>query len=167
MIALLAFFVMFLATHHFEIPYSKVSIEEITGGLPLFDQSPSFSSDEVYERLSEFGHEASEVYKRFTYTTDVVFPLSMLILLTTFAAYVIEKAQLNSRFRYYIMLVPAIWFVSDMIENLMVFTLLAQYPRPANVIGGMVGYVTVLKFALLLTSALLPVVVFGASRKRT
>ena len=52
----------------------------------------------------------------------------------------------------------------DIFENVMTFTLVSQFPRPTNVIGGLIGYVTVTKFSLLFASLLVPLVVFGLFR---
>jgi len=62
--ALVVFIIMFIATHMFSLPYSMVALKEITGGLPLFDQRPSFSATEVYDRLVQFGPEARSIYLR-------------------------------------------------------------------------------------------------------
>ena len=163
---LLGFFMVFAATHLFSLPYTMASLREMTGGLPLFDQSTSFSAEEVYSRLTQFGPEARMVYQRFTYTADLVFPLTFLLLLSSLAGYVGERSTISQRFRYLMLVLPAIWFLSDMLENSMTFALIAQFPRPTNVIGGLIGYVTVVKFSLLFMALLLPPLVFSLYRRR-
>jgi len=163
---LLGFVMVFAATHLFSLPYTMASLGEMTGGLPLFDQRTSFSAEEVYSRLTQFGPEARLVYQRFTYTADLVFPLTFLLFLSSLAGFVGERSTVSQRFRYLMIVLPAMWFLSDMLENIMTFALIAQFPRPANVIGGLIGYVTVVKFSLLFMALLLPLAVFSIYRRR-
>jgi hypothetical protein len=48
----------------------------------------------------------------------------------------------------------------------MTFALITQFPRPTNVIGGLIGYVTVAKFSLLFMALLLPLAVFSLNQRR-
>jgi hypothetical protein len=163
---LLGFVVVFAATHLFSLPNTMASLGEMTGGLPLFDQRASFSAEEVYNRLTQFGLKARMIYLRFTYTADLVFPLSFLLFLSSLAAYVGERSAISQRFRYLMIALPAVWFLSDMLENTMTFALITQFPRPTNVIGGLIGYVTVAKFSLLFMALLLPLAVFSLYQRR-
>jgi len=163
--ALAAFIMVFVGTHLVELPYTMVALREITGGLPLFDQKPSFSAEDVYNRLTQFGPQARRIYLSFVYTADLVFPLSFLVFLTSFAGFVGERVAISPRFRNLMLVLPFIWFILDMLENSMTFALVAQFPRPTNVIGGLIGYVTVAKFSFLAITLLVPPVVLALFRR--
>src|SRR5690606_23314820 len=73
----LIFLLVFIATHMFELPWSTKTISHLIGDFEIFDKRPVFSSAEVYKKLSLFSDEALITYKRFTYTIDIIFPLSL------------------------------------------------------------------------------------------
>ncbi len=152
--SLTLFLAMFVITHVFALPYSVQAVKESNGGVAILDQSPSFTNEEVYSRLTEFGESGRAVYKRFVYTTDVIFPLTLLLFLVLLVRYSREKASFNHKFDKILLLLPFVWFGIDMLENTMTFSLISQYPRPSVVVGDVIGYVTVAKFSLLLSSIL-------------
>lgn len=164
--ALIAFIAVFIATHVFPAPNSVVAVMKINGGLPLFDQSPSFSNEEVYQRLIEYGQEGRDIYKRFVFTTDLIFPLTFFVLLVSLARFVGERTTVPIRYSSLLVVLPIIWLLSDIFENILTFTLISQFPRPTNIIGGFIGYVTVIKFSLLFLSLFLPLVVYSLFRSQ-
>src|SRR5690606_31369914 len=56
------------------------------------------------ERLSQFSNAGVNAYKRFTYTTEVVFPLSFLAFLSTLGQYVSQRKKIKIFENF------AIWF---------------------------------------------------------
>ncbi|MCJ8312962.1 MAG: hypothetical protein HRU38_12315 [Saccharospirillaceae bacterium] len=161
-----AFIIVFIGSHLILLPYGVLAVKGANGGLALFDQAPSFTAMEVYQRLLDFGQQGRHVYQRFVFTTDIIFPLTFLSLLASLAFFVKERSTLVKGLGRVLVLLPFIWFSTDMFENLMIFTLISQFPNPTNVIGGIIGFVTMLKFILLLSSLIVPFVVFGLFRTK-
>lgn len=136
--------VMFAITHVMPLAGGPAALHGALGGVPLFDQSPLFSPAAVVERVAAYGPAGRAAYARFTYTADVVFPLTLLLFLTQLRKHV----RRPNGDRVMGVMAPA-WFLADMMENAMVHTLLTSFPEPHDGIAGILGVVTVLKFGLL------------------
>src|SRR5215208_2506561 len=78
--------VSYIVTHLLPIPGGLRGVMAATGG-PLLDQIPSFSVEETYARIAAFGAQGRDVYRHFTLTTDVIFPLTWLPFLFVFARF--------------------------------------------------------------------------------
>lgn len=156
MAALAALISFFIATHLFPLFGGSKAISLVTSGQRLFDQRPSFSDAEVYARLTDFGASGREMYLHFTYTTDVLFPLIFLVFLLLLGRYVSSRVPINNTFRKALWTLPLMWFAADMLENAMVFNLLADYPARNDLLVNGLGVVTVLKFVLLALSIVAP-----------
>lgn len=163
-LAALALAVVFVSTHMFPVPGGKIAVtSEITHG-HLFDQRPSFSAKEVLARVDGFGEAGRAAYQFMTYTTDLVFPLAILVLLLLVTRHLLligRPAILTSVGGY----LAVGFFVSDMIENTMIHHLLGVFPQ-TSVAASLLGVVTVAKFTFL-GSAVLVLVVSAALRRPT
>jgi hypothetical protein len=148
---------VFAITHYAPIPYGLKALAAMGGGEKILDLAPAFTGEAVHARLEAFGAEGRAVYQRFAVTTDVAFPLALLVFLFVLARYAGERASLPRAARGLVLAVPVVWFAADMIENLTVFTLIAQFPARNDLLESNLGYVTLAKRALLLASLALPV----------
>ena len=146
----------FISTHIFPLFGGVKAIASATAGLRLLDQQPAFSSAEVYARLTEFGVAGRTLYQQFTYSTDVLFPLTLLVFLLLLARYVSARIALGTRLRRSLLALPLLWFATDMLENAMLFSLLAGFPARNDRLASGLGLVTVGKFVLLLLSISAP-----------
>jgi hypothetical protein len=167
-VSLLVFAFAFIVTHFLSIPRSAHAVHHALNGAQIFDKAPSFSASEVYERIASFPRSGIYDYKQFTYTTDVLFPLTLLTFLVLLSFYVSERALLPQRYRTFLIVIPITWFAFDMIENVIVFRLLSDFPSRNEFLAGILGFGTVIKFSLLLISLVAPLVVkvFGKHRVR-
>ncbi len=161
----LVFLFMFVITHMFEIPWGSKAVSQLLGGLELFDKSPVFSSSEVYERLSQFPAEGLNAYKRFTYTIDIVFPLSFLAFLMTFARFVSQRISIPKYLVNILICLPFVWFASDLIENAIILSILSKFPSKSELLASSLGFFTAIKFGLLLLSIFTPSILFIFARK--
>ena len=157
-IAFVVFAIVFVATHMSPQFGGAKAISMAMPGMPILDQRPSFTSDGVYQRLDAFGLEGRAMYRRFTYGSDVGFPLSLLVFLSLLARFAAQRSVRSVGWSKALVALPFVWFASDMLENTMVFSLLSQFPAKNDALGGMLGYVTVAKFGLLLLSIAVPAV---------
>lgn len=162
----LIFIGVFVITHFFPIPYGPKIVQNALSGLEIFDKHPSFSSNEVYARLQSFPFEGLEVYKRFTYTVDIIFPLAFFYFLITLVRFVIERTSLSTFLRKAIIVIPFIWLSFDILENSIVFTLLSEFPIRNNFLGSILGFVTATKFGLLFLSILVPSLFYVFAKKK-
>lgn len=162
----LIFLLVFLITHTFDIPWGVKAVGQKLGGLPLFDRQPVFSSTEVYDRVKLFPAEGLLAYKRFTYTTDILFPVSFIFFLFTFARFVAERTTTHNYLAKILIALPFSWFAFDLLENTMLFSILSKFPNQSDLLGSSLGLVTAIKFGLLLLSILTPslLIIFGNKR---
>lgn len=161
----LVFLLVFIATHMFELPWSSKAISHLIGDLEIFDKKPVFSSAEVYKRVSQFSNEALIVYKRFTYTIDILFPLSLFTFLFTFARFVTQRIIIPKFLATVLAGLPFFWFAFDLIENAVIFTILSKFPTQSEFLAGSLGFITVIKFGLLLLSIFMPSLLFIIKQK--
>ena len=109
-ISFLIVMLVFIATHI--LPYfgGVKSITLVTGGLRILDSAPAFSAEEVYGRLEAFGGVGREMYQRFTYTSDVIFPLSFLMFLFFLIRFVLQIYSGRSRLAQILYALPVVMF---------------------------------------------------------
>lgn len=151
--ALLVTVSIFVLTHLFA-PFGGVhAVSSAAHGQAVFDQHPVFSASEIYSRLELFGAAGRDAYQAMTYTSDVLFPASLLLTLLLLGAYLSRKGSLSSGVRGWMAVLPIGWFVADISENTMIYRILDAYPEHMTWAPAL-GAATVIKFALLLSSVL-------------
>lgn len=146
---------VFALTHFAPIPGGLKALAAASGGQPLLDLQPVFSSDEVYRRLDAFGEAGRAAYRWFTLTTDVVFPLTLAAFLYLFAKS--ASQQFATTLRTFLPVVPIVWFALDMTENFSIFALLSHYPERFDFLAATLGYVTAAKRVALAAAAGVPI----------
>ena len=159
------FLLIFIITHFFEIPYGSKSVSRILGGIEIFDKSPVFTSTAVYDRLNQFSTVGISVYKRFTYTIDILFPLSFFAFLLTFARFTSQRLKIKNNFTKLLIWLPILWLASDLLENTIIFYILTIFPTKNEILGGSLGFITVMKFGLLLLSIFAPSIIYILFKK--
>ncbi len=158
--ALIAFgiaLVIFVLTHLAPIPGNLKDLMVVNGGQAILDQVPAFSTQAVYDRLAAFGTDGRASYQRFLLTTDIVFPLGLLAFLFLFARFAAERFSGWRALPTLLPLVPVMWFALDMMENLSIVALLADYPAQNDFIASYLGLITLAKQYALVASILAPV----------
>lgn len=161
----LIFIIVFIITHSFNVPAGSKQVSMLLGGLEIFDKKPIFGSDAVYHYIQSFPEIGIRVYKRFTYTIDVIFPLSMLLFLHTFSKFTLQRVALTKYFSKIVKLLPWIWFGFDMLENATVFYLLSEFPKQYPLVAGSLAWITAAKFVLLFLSLLVPALLLLFAKK--
>ena len=153
------FIAVFIGTHFFNVPRSSKAVEIALQGAEIFDKKPSFSSEQVYNRIASFPNYGIWLYQQFTYTIDVLFPITLLAFLILLSLYVTRRLFLSRQVQIAFLMIPIIWFASDMLENSIVYYLLSTFPAKNETLAGMLGYVTTVKFSLLLLSIAVPTLI--------
>lgn len=152
----LIFIAVFIGTHFFNVPRSSKAVSTALHGADIFDKKPSFSSEEVYSRIASFPIDGIALYKQFTYTIDILFPITLFVFLILLSLYVTNRFLIPRRFQIALILIPTVWFASDMVENYIIYYLLNTLPAKHEELAGMLGYLTITKFTLLILSIALP-----------
>jgi hypothetical protein len=161
------FILVFVITHMFEIPWGSKAVSQALGGVEIFDKGPVFSSTEVYNRISKFPIEGLFAYKHFTYTIDIIFPLSFFAFLLTFARFVSQRIKIPKYLVNILIGLPFFWFACDLIENAVIFSLLSIYPDQSIILSSSLAYITTVKFGSLLLSIFTPSLLFIFANKVT
>lgn len=149
----LAFAAVFAMTHLLPVPGGKKAVTGAIAKGRLFDQSPSFDATDVQARLEGFGEQGRAAYQVMMYTGDLVFPLAILVLLLLTARYLL-LIDAVARLPRVAALFAAAFFGSDMIENSIIYYLLATFPG-ASGLGSLLGVVTSAKFVFLASAVLM------------
>lgn len=156
-LALGAMVLVFVATHVFSLHGGVKHVEAVLRGQPIFDQHPSFSAREVYERIESFGAAGRAAYSRMTFTSDLVFSLALFHFLVQLMRFVVSRTTLATPHpASWVFAVPTLWFCADLAENATVYRLLDDFPQRHDVLAGGLGVLTDAKFALLVLSLALP-----------
>lgn len=150
----------FAFTHLTSLPFGARAVQMALDGLPLFDQSPSFSAAEVLARLELFSDQGRAQYQVVTYTGDVIFPLSLLAFFLALVRFTARQLQ-PATWPRLLYALPLVWFAADMAENAMIYSLIAGLPTPSTALAAALGPVTALKLVLLPPSILAPLLVLG------
>ncbi len=161
------FLVTLLVTHAAPTPGGVRALQASVNQHQLFDQHPAWSPDDLYRRISAFGATGREAYQQFTYTTDLIFPLALFLFLVALARFVGERVGRMKIPRSILRLGPILWFTSDLVENGIIYFLLASYPTRHAVLAAMLAYVTISKFVLLLVSFALPLTLYAVSLRKS
>lgn len=157
---------VFGLTHLTSFPYGARALHNASGGLALFDQRPSFSASEVVARLDAFGPGVRGMYQRMTTTGDVLFPLSLLLFFIALARYATAWMSGGAAWRAALLALPLAWFGTDMLENGIIYALIAQFPSPDPLLAVSLAPVTVVKMGLLPLSLVAPLLAMGLGHRR-
>jgi len=156
----LAFLVVF-AVHFLDFPGSVPRFKEISGGGVLLDQSPSFTVDAIYKRLSDYGANGRKEYAFRNITVDILLPLSLLPFLFLLMLHAIRPLQLSRSLRLLLLSLPVVYVVFDFAENAAVLALLNNYPTRMELTAGILPFLTLVKRVASLLALVVPVGIFA------
>lgn len=156
----LAFLIVF-AVHFLDFAGSVPRFKEISGGGVLLDQSPSFTVDAIYNRLSDYAEEGRKEYAFRNITVDILLPISLLPFLFLLMFHAIRPLQLSRSLRLLLLSLPVVYLVFDFAENAVVLALLNNYPTRMELLAGILPYVTLVKRVASLLAFVVPVGIFA------
>jgi len=154
-------FLVVVAVHFLDFPGSVPRFKETSGGGVLLDQSPSFTVDAIYKRISDYGEEGRKSYEFRNVTVDILLPLSLFPFLFLLMFHAVRSLQLNRSLRVLLLSLPFAYVIFDLVENADVLILLNNYPKRMDVMAGLLPYVTSVKRASSLLALFVPVGIFG------
>ena len=160
------FAIVFVGTHFFEIPRSSKAVTKALNGLEIFDKKPSYTSDEVYARIEKFPEHGLLLYKQFTYTIDILFPITLFAFVFLLARFAIQRTIISRTLQLLLIAIPVSWLIMDFIENAIIYNLLDNFPVKNVALAGTLGFVTITKFSLLLLALLAPTLLIAFQNLR-
>lgn len=144
-ITLLTMFLM-NGTH---LPFSSPTIVEHSGGLTILDTRESFSPDDAYELFTELGAAGRQAYLTLHLVPDMIFPVSYALTFALISAwFLVRLLPLDHRLQWLIM-VPLISGLADVIENLSLVICNLAYPGRIDWLVRFAHLLTKVKFGLL------------------
>ncbi len=169
-----AFFVFALATaaliafaiHALDFRGSVHNFQSVSNGGVLLDIKPSFSEEEIYQRLTAYGEEGRDNYAFRNLTVDVMLPLAMLPALLLLMRHALRAYSLRRALQMILYSFAVGYVIFDLAENGAVLALLAYYPDRMHLLATILPYMTVIKRAASLLALGLPIVLFGVTLLR-
>jgi len=152
-LAFLTVIVVFVSTHMMPSFGGVHAVERAAHGLPVLDRAPAFGPDEIMQRSESFGPVGRAAYKQFTYTSDIVFPVTILAFFLLLARFL--RGTRPSKIAWALFILPSAWFLTDLTENMLVYSVIDAFPVVSKA-ASVLGAVTVAKFTLLFASIIMP-----------
>lgn len=148
-----------LAVHLLQFPGSVPDFERASGGGKLLDVMPSFSVDDVYSRLEQYGEGGRVNYFFRDLSVDVILPLSLLPFLFLLMRRAISRLSLGRMARASLLSIPFAYVGFDLAENASVLALLASYPQRLTTLAAVLPHLTVIKRVASMLAILLPLLI--------
>lgn len=143
LLSVLVALITVLAIHVGNFPGSVPRVRAESGG-ELFDTKPAKSSHEVLERIGAYGDRGRTEYQFRNMTTDIVLPLSvqpMLFICTRRW----RKSLGNRKLQLTLAAAPLVYLLFDLVENLVVYLLITQYPNSNETFATILPWLTIIK----------------------
>lgn len=153
---------VFIAVHFMDFPGSVPRFKEVSQGGALLDVSPSFSVDEIYRRISDYGEAGRRSYSFRNVTVDVLLPLSLLPFLLLLMLKAVKPLKLGRSSQALLLSFPVVYVVFDLAENMVVLFLLAHFPERIEHLAAILPYVTSVKRLGSLLAIFVPLGILGA-----
>jgi len=161
LIALGVMLIAFVTSHIIDMPGSLRHLMAATGGQPILDLKPSFSADEVYERIAQFGETGRLLYRQMILTMDLAFPVCLFSFVLLLARYTNNRTAPGAALRWILLAAPFGFFIPDAIENASVFKILTDFPQRHEGLANSLGYLTVLKRVSIYVALALPLILLA------
>ena len=99
--------------------------QEMMGGVGILDAEITYTVEHAYQMLSDMGQKGREAYLRMLLTWDVVHPLSLCAFSVCAILFFFKKRSVLLKL---LALVPILALGLDYAENVLIVSLLLQYP---------------------------------------
>jgi hypothetical protein len=163
---LLAAVLVVFTVHFLDFPGSVLDFVKSSGGGVLLDIKPSFSEEEIYQRLADYGEEGRRNYTFRNLTVDVLLPLSVLPFLFLLMLHALNRLALGGIGKMVLLSLPFIYVIFDFAENGLILILLANFPERVHQGANMLPYLTVVKRVASMLAIIIPLLIFGFSLVR-
>jgi hypothetical protein len=161
-LALLVAALIIFAVHGLDFPGSVPNFQKASGGGVLLDVKPSFSEEEIYQRLAAYGEQGRNEYVFRNVTIDVLLPLGVLPALFLLMFRALRGASLARATKLVLYSFAFVYVVFDFAENGVVLALLAHYPERMHSLAAILPYLTIVKRIASLLAIGTPLVILSA-----
>ena len=163
LLALLVALFFVFTIHFLNFPGSVPNFVKSSNGGVLLDAVPSFSEDELYRRLAEYGVEGRRNYTRRNLTVDLILPIGVLPFLLILMRLALNKFAMGRITQLMLLSLPLAYVALDFAENGAVLVLLSNFPERVHHVAGIVPYLTVLKRAASMLAIFIPLIILVSS----
>jgi hypothetical protein len=123
-------------------------LEALSGGSGLIDMLLTYSPETAFGLIESYGEAGRTAYSYFTATGDVIFPVAYGLFLSLLLSWLLLRGTSpDSRLRL-LNLVPMAAWAFDWLENVMILTMLGQYPNQSLLLAGASSLATSAKWAM-------------------
>ena len=131
------------------LPFSARMITEQSGGLMLLDMHFSYTPNDAYKLLEALGKAGRQAYLTMHLTLDLVFPVVYSLLFSFSIAWFLKRLLPPDHFLQWIVLIPFIAGLADLIENVNITIMGLTYPTRLDGLVRLSSLMTTLKFGLM------------------
>lgn len=128
---------------------------ELTGGVSILDLLNSYTVDQAYSLLESLGEVGRSFYLTRIIPMDFIFPLGYMLFYASLLALVIKKLDFKSNKVKLVLLVPIIATLLDYTENILIISLLRNYPVRLEAIAKLANIATQAKFIFVMSCIVL------------
>ena len=160
-LAFLVALLVVIAVHFLDFRGSVPNFVKRSGGGTLLDVKPSFSEEELYDRLEAYGESGRTDYFFRNVTVDAVLPLSLLPFLFLFMLAALNDLRAGRLTRALLLSVPIAYVVFDFAENATVLALLSRFPERVHFPAIALPYLTTVKRTASILALGLPLAMFA------
>lgn len=153
------FGVLFMIAGYLNVgrPFGIAQLEVIANGVGTLDEM-FYNAESAYRVMDQQGEAGREFYGRLLLTTELVFPLvyrafNVILISFIFGRWLSPESKLNK-----LCLLPLVGMIADYGENMLVLTMLFNYPERLYGIAAAASIVTAIKWLSNLTDWLLIIV---------
>ena len=143
------------------LPQQSAKADLETGDVGSPDTTLFYSTSDLYRFAEAYGQEGRAAYVRARGTFDVIWPLVYTFFLMTGISWLSVRAfSTHSRWQM-LNLVPVLAMFSDFLENGCTSMVMLRYPQLSPLAAALAPPVSVLKWALVMSSFVLLLVIMG------
>jgi len=131
------------------LPISNLTIEKLSGGLPILDMRSSFTPDDAYQLFSALGDEGRQAYRLFHLIPDTLFPISYSLTFAFISSWFLIRLLPRGHNLQWLSLIPLISGLADILENLSLVISSLVYPDRIDWLVFVAFILNRLKFGLM------------------
>jgi hypothetical protein len=110
------------------LPFSGLTIEHISGGLPVLDMRSSFTPDDAYQLFTALGNEGRQAYRLFHLVPDTLFPICYSLTFSFISTWFLVRLLPLDHTLQMLSLIPLISGLADILENISLVFASLSYP---------------------------------------
>jgi hypothetical protein len=143
-ILLIAYGIYFPIFFFANVPFGISQIKPYAGGTSILDVETFYDAAQAYQRLDLFGELGRAAYQRIL-MGDLIYPGLLGLFLSVTITLVLRNALPAQSNWHKLNLLPLVNLAADYLENILLITLLLNYPVRLNLLATIAGYLTFTK----------------------